>query len=251
MKKELRWLNSEHRRLYVDYIHRRLGYIGDKDYDTYYKQVRMPLEKDRWRYLMERKRWFIMPLGWDNMIASSARVADMGCGDGDTVQRLIDYADQKWTAEGVTDRKLHIVGLDLNQSRVENAERLVTSPRESITFEFHAADLTGESCASEFGQFDYSMTTGVLEIMDDDICGRFMDNMCKMTEKGLYIEDLYERFPGGFPREELPAVLKDRGFETETRHIVLSEPFDVGDLRDPKKLWPIMLDQNIWANRSA
>ena len=39
-----------------------------------------------------RKAWYITPLGWENIAVKGGYVADMGSGDGDLVQRLIDFA---------------------------------------------------------------------------------------------------------------------------------------------------------------
>ena len=43
--------------------------------------------------------------------------------------------------------------------------------------------------------------------------------------------------------------LYERGFITKQRHIVMSEPFNEKELQDPKRLWPNLLDQNIWAEK--
>ena len=37
-----------------------------------------------------------MPLGWDNIAINGGKVIDIGCGDGDVVQRLIDYVNKYW-----------------------------------------------------------------------------------------------------------------------------------------------------------
>ena len=33
------------------------------------------------------------------------------------------------------------------------------------------------------------------------------------------------------------------------KEIVFSEPFSVDKLNDPKKLWPIVVDQNVWMQK--
>ena len=104
-KMELRWLNPEHREHYVKYIYDRFGYIGDKNFDDYYKTAKKPIDQKRWEYLMKRKSWFIMPLGWDSIAVNGGNIADFGCGDGDTVQRLIDFVDEYWTEKNIQDKK--------------------------------------------------------------------------------------------------------------------------------------------------
>ncbi len=249
MKTELRWLNGENRKVYVDYVKRRLEYIAGKNFDTYYKEARKPIDRRRWEFLMKRKAWFIMPLGWDRIADAGGTVIDLGCGDGDTIQRLADFAKSRWDAQGVKGRKLHIVGIDLNQSRIDNAMELVKSPSPDITFEFRQGDLmAGLSFAD--GAYDFGLITGVLEILEDELNDKFVAESCRVVKRGIYIEDLFEEFPGGYPRDNLDVLFAKHGFVQKERHVVLSEPFDVDKLRDPMKLWPMLLDQNLWLERS-
>jgi len=89
----------------------------------------------------------------------------------------------------------------------------------------------------------------VLEILDDGQCDAFLDELARITARGVYIEDLFERFPGGYPRDKLGKLLLERGFFVKERHVILSEPFSLTDTQDPMMLWPSLLVQNIFANR--
>lgn len=249
LKSEQRWENPEQVEIYKNYVQRRQEYIKQADFDDYYRKARKPIDRRRWEFLMLRKAWFIMPLGWKNIAVDGECVADIGCGDGDTVQRLINFVDGEWKKNNISNRKLHIVGIDLNESRVENAKSLVKSSNPNITFEFTTGDLVGEKLTYKDKFFDYTLCCGVLEILNDEQFSKFMDEFTRVTRKGLYIEDLFEKFPGGFPRDTLGKELYERGFKTEHRHVVLSEPFSKVKMQDPKKLWPMLLDQNIWAAR--
>ena len=249
-KNELRWLNPENREAYIKYIQARLEYIQNKDFDNYYKSAKKPIDLLRWKYLIKRKAWFIMPLGWENIALHGNIVADVGCGDGDIVQRLIDFVDNYWSNHQIKNRKLHIVGIDLNESRIENAKKHVQSKNPNISFEFFVLDVVENGLKYIDKYFDYSITTGVLEILDDKPCEKFVGDVCRITSKGIYIEDLFEKFPGGYPRDNLGDILERHEFKISKRHVILSEPFDVDKLQDPLKLWPMMLDQNIWAERT-
>ena len=250
MKSELRWLNADNRRVYVDYVKRRLEYIAGKNFDAYYKQARKPIDRRRWEYLMRRKAWFIMPLGWERIADAGGTVIDLGCGDGDTAQRLADFVWARWTATGAQGRKLHILGIDLNQSRVDNAKELVQSPSPDITFEFRQGDLmSGLDCPD--AAYDWGLITGVLEILEDDLCETFISESSRVVERGIYVEDLFEEFPGGYPRANLGELFERHGFVQKQRHVVLSEPFQVDRLSDPMRLWPMLLDQNLWLERNA
>lgn len=198
---------------------------------------------------MRRKAWFIMPLGWDRIIKDGKTVVDMGCGDGDTVQRFINLTQKIWSEEGITDRCMHVVGIDLNYSRIENAKKHVKSPSPNITVEFLQGDVVGDGLSYDDSHFDYALCTGVLEILDDSQFNKFLNEMCRITNKGIYIEDLFEEFPGEYPRDDFSSHLNERGYKIKDRHVIFSEPFDIQKIRAPKKLWPILLDQNIFAVR--
>ena len=249
-KKELRWLNPENREVFVKYIHARLEYIQNKDFDNYYKTASKPIDFLRWDYLMKCKAWFIMPLGWENIAIKGNVVADIGCGDGDTVQRLINFIDNYWTKHNIKNRKVHIIGIDLNKSRIENAKKHVKSKNHDISYEFFTHDVVKKSLDYSNEYFDYSITAGVLEILDDTACEKLLDEISRVTSKGIYIEDLAEKFPGGYPRDNIKELLAKRSFKVKKTHVVLSEPFNVDKLQNPLKLWPYFLDQNIWAEKT-
>ena len=90
-KTERRWKAIDQLEVYKNYVSKRKGYISEKDFDNYYKTAHKPIDYLKWKFLMLRKAWFIMPLGWDRIAMEGGQVADFGCGDGDTVQRLIDF----------------------------------------------------------------------------------------------------------------------------------------------------------------
>lgn len=251
-KAELRWLNSEHRELYYEIIGKRFERIGNQaglNRKKYYQTVKKPITRRNWEYLKNRKAWYIMPLGWDSIASNATTVVDFGCGDGDTIQRLIDHVNMHWKMNNIEDRHMHFVGIELNKSRIENAKKLVRIENPNITFEFMVGDLVKDEMGYEDKQFDYAISTAVLESLNDKDCDKFIRNMCRITRKGIYIEDILDKFPGGFPRADLNNCLNKYNFNTIKKHVILSEPFDVDRLSDPKKLWPIMLIQNIWAER--
>jgi hypothetical protein len=92
------------------------------------------------------------------------------------------------------------------------------------------------------------MTTGVFEILEDGPALKFAKEIARVTKSGIYIEDLFDRFPGGYPRD-LEPLLKEVGFRIVDKKVVLSEPFDIEKSKDPMRIWPVMVDQNVWAER--
>lgn len=249
LKRELRWLNPEHRQCHDAYVLRRLQYIEfTKNFDHYYKTAKKPVDRLRWEYMMARKAWFITPLGWDHF-AEGGRLIDVGCGDGDVLQRVIRHVEKIWADNKIGDRKLHVVGLDLNPSRIENAKNLVTRTHPNITLEFLTGSVTeGVSYADQ--HFDYSLCTGVIEIIDPGPpVQKFIDELCRITKKGFFSEELIDEYPGGYPRRDLPQLLAERGLRVQKLHYVFTEPFNLHKVSDPMKLWPIQWDQNLYAER--
>jgi len=168
-------------------------------------------------------------------------------GDGDVIQRLIDFCLDFWKKNNIQSVHLSITGIDLNFSRVENAKNLVKNSDDRITCNFHQGDFVTEKLKYKEKYFDYSLVCGVFEILDDIQFSNALKEISRVTNKGIYIEDVYEKFPGGHPRDTLGKSLLENGFKTQKRHVILTEPFNKNELQDPRKLWPNLLDQNIWA----
>jgi len=250
MKKELRWLNSEHRDLYFKAMLNRFQCLDNqKDFNKYYKDVQRSIHKSTWDYLLHRKSWYIMPLNWEKMAQEDSLIVDLGCGDGDTVQRIISYIDNYWETNGIDSKKIHIIGIELNQSRVDNANKFVTSNNPNISFEFICRDIVNEGIKFENDYFDYAVVTAVIESLPDDASHKLLGEISRTTKKGLYIEDILEDLPGGYPRENLDEWLKQYNFHVTQVYNVFTQPFDIERLRDPIKASPIMLVQNLWADK--
>ncbi len=249
-KIELRWLNQEHKQQYIKYKKDCSDYIKDKNFDNYYKTALKSIDQRRWKYLMKRKAWYIMPLGWDNIVKSGGNIADFGCGDGDTVQRLIDFIEKESKLRNIQNKKYHIIGLDLNESRIENAKKYVKSNNPNITFEFHIADISGKGLRYDNNYFNFGIITGVIEYIENSIVGYFLDEICRTVSTGIYFHGTCEKFPGCIPRNNIDELLSNRGFKVKKKHKIFSEPFNEDKLQDPMKIWPIILNQNVWSEQN-
>ena len=209
----------------------------------------MPIDRKKWEYLLARKAWYVMPLGWDNIAKNGGNVIDIGTGDGDVVQRLIDYVNKFWQKKNITNKNLHIIGLDLNSLRIENANRLVSSPNKNISFEFKQTDLNEKQKYDDY-YFDYALSTSVIEIINNEYYQDFIKMIARLVTKGIYIADIFEKFPGGYPRDKLSKDFLELGFKTLKREVVLSEPFDKNGFKNKIKIWPSVLMQNLWLEKS-
>ncbi len=246
LKSDLRWKNKENLEAYDKYWKRRAKWTNNVNFDKYYKTAHKPIDKKTWEYLRLRKSYYIMPLGWENIAKDGINILDVGCGDGDITQNLINFISKRSKKKV----KINIYGIDINASRINNCKKLVKTKAKNISLKFIVDDLTKKNY-SRFKKnfFDYCICVGVLEILTEDKLNVFLKNLSKIVKKGLYIEDVAETFPGGWPRFNLGYYLLKSGFKIKKRHLIFTEPFKKNKLSDPKKIWPIILDQNIWAEK--
>lgn len=250
LKNDLRWLNPQHREAHWAYVKRREAWIAGKNFDSYYREARKPIEREKWLYLKARKAWYTPPLGWDSFAAPGVkRILDLGCGDGDVTQRVLDHIASVWSKSGHSGHPIEVIGIDLNESRVVNADALVRSPHPMITIRFEVGDSVTKKLAFADRHFDYVLNTGVLEILENGPATAMIDEMARVSGKGIYIEDIVDHYPGGYPRPHLTDWLAQRGFGRFERHYLFSEPFALEGSLDPMQLWPIIKEQVIFAER--
>ena len=245
---ELRWKLPDQQELYKSYYKKREN-REKKTVKDYYSDKITPIDRKTWEYLLARKAWYVMPLGWDNIAINGGKVIDIGCGDGDVVQRLIDYVNKYWKKKNITNKNLHITGLDILNLRIENANRLVSSSNNNITFEFKQADLNQKQNYDNT-YFDYALCSSVLEIISPKNYQNFIKEMTRLVSKGIYIADIFEKFPGGYPRDNLSKDFLKFGFSTLKREIVLSEPIYKSGFKHKIKLFPCMKFQNLWLEKN-
>ena len=250
LKAEKRWENKEHLKTYNKYWLRRKRWTNNKNFESYYKKALKPIDRKTWEYLKLRKSYFIMPLGWENIAKNGGNVLDVGCGDGDVTQNLIDYIISYRKRNKLKGKKINIYGLDINKSRIENCKKLVKSKSNKIKTIF----LVDNIVKRKFNRFkknffNYCLCAGVLEILSKKNLAIFLNRISKIVSKGIYIEDVFETFPGGWPRDNLGYHLLKKNFHVKKRHVIFSEPFNKSKLTNPKKIWPIFIDQNIWAEK--
>ncbi|WP_067587620.1 class I SAM-dependent methyltransferase [Endozoicomonas ascidiicola] len=125
---------------------------------------------------------------WDRYASKDTkRILDLGCGDGDVTQRIIEYIVAIWEKEGYEGHELEVVGLDLNISRVENALVHVSPLHPKITVKFETCNVVQDGIPFDDGYFDHSLTTGVIEILSDDAAVRYCDEMSGVTTHSIYI----------------------------------------------------------------
>ena len=245
-KIDRRWQNEYHQQAWEEYHESRENAQGGGSQD-YYESMERSINRTKWEYLKRRKAWYTPPTGWGKFAApGTARILDLGCGDGDVTQRIADFIAGRWQQINYDGFPLEIVGIDLNSVRIDNARRLTNSPHPKITMTFETGN-AADGLSYPNNYFDYVVSTGVIEILNDDLATAVLDEITRVAARGIYIEDLLDEFPGGYPREELPDMLADRGFNTRERHKMFQQPFSEEDSTDPLKIWPILVVQALYA----
>ena len=100
-------------------------------------------------------------------------------------------------------------------------KKLVKAKAKNIKLNFIVDDLAKKNY-SRFKKnfFDYCICVGVLEILTEEKLNIFLKNLSKIVRKGLYIEDVAETFPGGWPRHNLGYYLLKHNFNIKKRHLI-------------------------------
>jgi SAM-dependent methyltransferase len=249
-KEELRWENQRHNDAHEKYHTRRKNGLGEGTQE-YYREMSRPIDRVKWEFLKRRKSWYICPTGWQKFAGLDvSRILDLGCGDGDVTQRIAEYITGQWQQTGHDGTPVEIIGIDLNKSRVENARRLTKSPHKKITLSFEVGDAS-KGLEFESNYFDYVVSTGVMEILPDDIFEEVINEISRLSAYGVYIEDLIDKYPGGYPREELGSILENYNFNIQEQHKVFQEPFVKEGTKDPLEIWPMCVVQILFAERDA
>ena len=249
LKEELRWLNPRHRDAHLQYYLDRYEWTGNNSFRKYYETTDKTFFFEGWKYIKDRKAWYICPFHWEKFSTPNVtRVLDLGCGDGDVTQNVADFIAKCWKKDGYSGHEVEILGIDLSPSRIQNAQNFCSSPHEKIELKFKTGDAAREALNYPDQSFDYALSTGVFEILEDHDADESMDNLTRLTKCGVYFEDIADQYPGGFPRDLEPMVNK-YGFQVVDKACVFKEPFTLENTLDPLELWPILKIQLVFAER--
>lgn len=243
-REQRRWENERHCQAHREQVEGTSeAFVADTQ--SYYQTMERPIDRTKWEFLKRRKAWFHPPLGWARFAApGTSRILDLGCGDGDVTQRVAEFVSGTWMQAGYDGFPMEIVGVDVNESRLQNARELTESPHPNISLRFERADaLKGLNFADDY--FDFTLLVGFLEVLDDATPA--LDEAARLTAHGLYVRDVLDEYPGLSPRPELPTLLADRGFDVVDRERVFEEPFVEEGSADPLEVWPMNVHQVVFA----
>jgi len=246
-KAENRNHNKENNLAFTRYYKRRLDWTSNVNFRKYYVNAKRFIDFNTWNYLRIRKQYFQTPMGWSEMIKKGGNIIDLGCGDGDLIQNFVNFCEKLWKSKKISPKKINIIGIDLNESRIRNAQKFVKTRSQNIDLNFIKLDFRDLKKKFKKNYFSSAIVAGVYEILDEETFKDLNKDINYLVEDFIYVEDLFDKFPGGFPRINISKGLKK--FYTKEKAFVFSEPLNKNTLADPKKIWPITISQNIFLKK--
>ena len=112
-------------------------------------------------------------------IHSEIRILDVGCGNGDMLRALSDYAREKGL-------KFKLLGMDANQYTINHAEHL---SQDYPNVSFQCADIFNE--IKQDRHFDVILCTLTLHHFKDDEIIKLINGLRKQAKIGIVINDLH------------------------------------------------------------
>ena len=157
---------------------------------------------------------FISNHMFDEILASKPkRILEGGCGSGATAACFLSFC------EGKVDYELEYTGIDLSEVRVASAKKFVPKLKGGLSYpvkdNFEVGDLTRLPYKTRL--FDTSLVPSVLERVDNTQIQSLIKEICRVTDRYIFISDFYDQYPMGWPRS--PQVL-NKMFEQFGFHLV-------------------------------
>ena len=140
---------------------------------------------------------FISNRMFDKMLDSKPkRILEGGCGSGATAACFLSFC------EGKIDYELEYTGVDLSKVRVASAKKFVPKLSGGLSYpvkdSFEVGDLTNLTYETKF--FDTTLVPSVLERVDNTQIYALIEEICRVTDRYIFISDFYDQYPMGWPR---------------------------------------------------
>lgn len=157
---------------------------------------------------------FVSNRMFDKILASKPRrILEGGCGSGATAACFLSFCESK------VDYELEYTGLDLSEVRVASAKKFVPILSKGLSYPikdaFEVGDLTSLPYKTKY--FDTTLVPSVLERVDNTQIQSLIEEICRVTDRYVFISDFYDQYPMGWPRS--PRVL-NKIFEQFGFHLI-------------------------------
>lgn len=128
-------------------------------------------------------------------------ILEIGSGSGHTAAAfLIHFLNYVNFKSNNKNYKITYEGIDLSFERTQaaiNFTNIFFAQRENIDLKFSKKNLLDIETNIKY---DYIFLFSVFEAINDNDVETFIEKICKIASKGVYITDLFDRYPGGYPR---------------------------------------------------
>lgn len=126
----------------------------------------------------------------------SKKIFEGGIGSGSACACFISYLRDKNNKNN-----LKYYGIDINKKRLLVANKFLKrflQNDKNITLNLKYGNLNKIPYNENF--FDFSFIPSVLERIDNKNITKVVDEICRVTKKGIYVSDLFDKLPNGTPR---------------------------------------------------
>tara|TARA_E500000178_G_C16854159_1_gene676546 strand:+ start:140 stop:1009 length:870 start_codon:yes stop_codon:yes gene_type:complete len=180
-----------------------------KKYEEYEKQwvEEIFLEDDYMQWLLKtfNKQYFTTTndkIYKKIFAARPTKILEVGCGGGNTgAAFLINYLNYLNNSKNLNEI-IEYTGIDLSETRIENAKKklpIFFSAFKNI-LNINLISSNGSIVDKENQYFQFTFAVAVLEQIDDIKIEKIVKEMSRVTKKYIYVSDLMDHYPGGFPR---------------------------------------------------
>lgn len=159
---------------------------------------------------------------FDEISKKSKKIFEGGVGSGSACACFISFYLEKYK-----NKKIKYYGIDINTQRIFLAKKFLKKfigENKNIGIKLKYANLKKIPFAKNY--FDYSFLPSVLERIDNKNIENVIGEICRVTNKGVYISDLYDKLPNGTPRSHkiYQTFFLRNGFEMKNFKYLIKKP---------------------------
>ena len=188
------------------YIRKKDSKNFDNNVHTLWKNKKLPyVSYEKWlqKIFMTQHGSIVSDKAFDIMINNGKLFLDAGCGAGASgACFLMRYIDKKIINE-TSNAKIEYHGIDLNSDRIDGAKKFLDiflhKYKDNIKTNLNVGDLSNINYEDNY--FDYTYIPSVLERIDDDNIDKIIQEICRVTKKGIFVSDFFDHYPLGYPRD--------------------------------------------------
>jgi SAM-dependent methyltransferase len=141
-------------------------------------------------------------------VKETTKIFEAGCGSGGAAAcLLLRIFSNRYPNGELNDeyKKLYYMGIDLSEERIITGKKflpiLFNHYKSLIDLDFKKGDISDINAQDKY--FDFSFVPSVLERIDDNNINQIISELCRVTNKGIFITDVADKYPLGYSRSPL------------------------------------------------